>query len=147
MRSTGNLTLGLALGFFGAWLASLATWLEGREWALLATSVALAVFYVSWEKWRGRKEEDRLMAVVDRRDAQLLNLREVAERVPMKPLGDDGTTYAEVPPGTRLVVTKREGIRLMLPVRISGAGVATFMESAVPHLSVVPPEAESDDDR
>ena len=52
------------------------------------------------------------------KDVQIAKLKEVARKLPQKPLGD-GHTYAQLPDGTNIVSMADGTVRLALPIRVS----------------------------
>ena len=76
------------------------------------------------------------------RDYRVEKLQKTVKSLPQKPLGADGTTFAELPSGTNAVTLPSGEVRLALPVSIADRGTITI-SAQPPTLSVVKPEDRS----
>lgn len=102
-----------------------------------------AAFIILWAFWPDIKRvftavRDIVLRKKTATELQVLELRKVAESLPQKPPGTDGTTYAKLPAGTNIVTLPDKAIRLALPVRISGIGTTSFGSAASASLRKVP---------
>ena len=56
--------------------------------------------------------------LLDSRLFQVQNIKSAISRLPKEPLGSDGTTYTDLPEGSRIVTMADGSIRLALPVSL-----------------------------
>ena len=121
-------------------------------WALVVAIAALlagsTVFFLWALRDQSKGMDDirkMLREELSAKDVQIAKLKEVARKLPQKPLGD-GHTYATLPDGTNIVTMADGTVRLALPVRLSAAFSGGLLGSLSATVTKAPPPEEGKPD-
>ena len=125
----------IAWAIGGAVVGVLGTLMFGRRYkqriAALEARESMPAIHQTFNFHAGEDSSEDLRHLRDALNVETVReLRETIDDLPQKPLGTDGTTYVDLPNGTRVVTLPSGEIRLALPVQISGTVVSGFTSAS-----------------
>ena len=113
------------------------------SWVLIAALVSVGAMYIAQVMHRDKDDKPPTkgdIAGIEKRLGDRLfkvsALQSLAANLPQEPIGTDGTTWAELPEGTRIVVAPDGTLSLATPVNVKLGPVSASEPSATLKVTV-----------